>query len=95
MFYLTRMGEMNRVCKKCEAPFEPEPGFYFGAMYISYAFTIALFIAVSLVLYHFYDPPDWVYFTAIVALSILFIPVSFRYSRILFLYCFGGLRNRD
>lgn len=70
----------------------PEPGFYFGALYVSYAFTIVFFIAIWLVLYLIADPADWVYILAIVLVSILFIPFSFRYSRILFLYWFGGIK---
>jgi hypothetical protein len=43
------------------------------------------------VLHFFFDPPDWIYITAISLSTALFIPISFRYSRILFLYWFGGL----
>jgi hypothetical protein len=73
----------------------PEPGFYFGALYVSYAFTIVFFICIWLVLYLLFDPADWVYGTAIVGTSILFIPFSFRYSRILFLYWFGGISYKE
>lgn len=31
--------EMNRHCSECGADLEPEVGFYFGAMFISYAIT--------------------------------------------------------
>jgi uncharacterized protein (DUF983 family) len=41
---------MNAFCSSCEASFEPEPGFYFGAMYVSYGFTILLFIFMWIVL---------------------------------------------
>lgn len=91
----TKFSDMNATCSKCQAPFEPEPGFYFGALYVSYAFTIALFFTVWAVLHFFFDPPEWVYITAVVVSAALFIPISFRYSRILFLYWFGGLKNPD
>jgi hypothetical protein len=84
---------MNQACSKCEASFEPEPGFYFGALYVSYAFTCAIFAAVSAALYYAANPPEWVYITAVIVAAILFIPISFRYSRILFLYWFGGLQS--
>ena len=84
---------MNHTCDKCEATFEPEPGFYFGAMYVSYALTCAIFATVSFTLYYFGNPPEWVYIVAVVVSAILFIPISFRYSRILFLYWFGGLQS--
>jgi len=86
---------MNASCDHCEASFEPEPGFYFGALYVSYAFTIAIFASVSAILYFSVNPPEWVYITAVIGSAVLFIPISFRYSRILFLYWFGGLQAKD
>lgn len=85
---------MNQTCSKCSATFEPEPGFYFGALYVSYAFTCAIFAAVSVSLYYTVNPSEWVYITAVIVSAILFIPISFRYSRILFLYWFGGLQAK-
>lgn len=84
---------MNEHCPVCEAPFIPEPGFYFGALFVSYAFNVAILVAVTLILYFTTDPPTWVYGLGLVIASILFIPFSFRYSRILFLYWFGGLQK--
>jgi hypothetical protein len=86
---------MNEICSYCGAPFTPEPGFYFGALYVSYAFTVAIFFAEWMVLHFLFSPPDWVYVTAIILSVFLFIPISFRYSRILFLHWFGGLKNTD
>jgi uncharacterized protein (DUF983 family) len=91
----TKFSDMNATCDHCEATFEPEPGFYFGAMYVSYAFTIAIFAGVSAILYYTSNPPEWVYVTAIIASAVVFIPFSFRYSRILFLYWFGGLQSKN
>src|SRR5258708_38371965 len=92
---LRKFSEMNSTCSTCEANFEPEPGFYFGAMYVSYAFTITLFIFTWALLRFFFDPPDWVYVLAITSTAVVFTPVSFRYSRILFLYWFGGLGTKE
>lgn len=85
-----RFAEMFSACPKCGVSLMPEPGFYFGALYVSYAFTIALMIGTWLFLYLFFNPPDWVFGVALVLSCILFIPFSFRYSRVLFLYWFGG-----
>lgn len=92
---LTKFSEMNETCSSCGSSFTPEPGFYFGALYVSYGFTIALFFGVWFVLYFFFSPPEWVYIAASIGSAFLFIPVSFRYSRILFLYWFGGLQSDD
>lgn len=91
---ITKFSEMNAHCSKCGAPFEPEPGFYYGSLFISYAFNVAIMVAVWLILYLTIQPPDWVYGAFLVGFSILSIPFSFRYSRILFLYWFGGLANK-
>ncbi len=88
---LVRFSAMNKICPNCEANFEPEPGFYFGAMYVSYGFTILLFILVWAALRFFFNPSDLTYIIAIIIAAALFTPISFRYSRILFLYWFGGL----
>jgi hypothetical protein len=70
----------------------PEPGFYIGAMYISYAFNVALLIAFGVGLYTLTEAPDWVYIVSIISASFVFIPFSFRYSRIIFLHAFGGIK---
>jgi hypothetical protein len=62
---------------------------------VSYAFTVALFVGVWGILYLLFDPADWVYMVSLVVASILIIPFSFRYSRILFLYWFGGLSYQE
>ncbi|MBS1682754.1 MAG: DUF983 domain-containing protein [Bacteroidetes bacterium] len=86
---------MNQSCDKCEASFMPEPGFYIGAMYVSYAFTVVIFTVVSLILYFFVKPSDWVYLVAILISAFLFTPISFRYSRILYLYWFGDIQAKE
>lgn len=85
---------MNKRCPHCSVQFEPEPGFFIGAMYVSYAFTVAILVAVTLVLYLFVKPQsDWVYIFSVIGTTILLIPLNFRYSRVVFLYWFGGLQR--
>lgn len=91
--YSLRFTETNKLCSHCGLMFEREPGFFFGAMYISYAFTVAILLGTSFVLYFgFNDPSFWVYFISVPLVCMLFIPLSFRYSRVLYLYAFGGVR---
>ena len=90
-FYL-----MNRECQHCGIRLEPEPGFYQGAMYVGYGFTIACIAIISIPLYLIWSPDDWVYITAVISAMLLFVPLNYRYSRILYLYMFGGIKyNRD
>ena len=44
---------MHDKCPKCSEDFFREPVFYFGAAYVSYALTVALWVAVLVALYTF------------------------------------------
>lgn len=37
---------MNDKCSHCKQSFEPEPGYYFGAMFISYGWTVWTIMAI-------------------------------------------------
>ena len=45
-YRLKNLTDLNTHCTHCKQNFEPEPNFYYGAMYVSYAYTVALFVAV-------------------------------------------------
>ena len=89
---LSKFNVMNEKCPYCEVGLEPEPGFYQGAMYVGYAFTIAVIVIVGLVLYYLGDPSEWVYIGIVITLMLLLSPLNYRYSRILYLTFFGGLK---
>ncbi|TAE70928.1 MAG: DUF983 domain-containing protein [Bacteroidetes bacterium] len=87
---------MNEYCEVCHQKFDIEPGFYFGAMYISYAFQTAIFASVSLAIFILMGDkaPLWYYIIVILIISLVTLPFSFRYSRILMLHWFGGVSYR-
>lgn len=88
-----KLTEVNAQCPQCGANLHPEPDFYYGAMYISYAFSVALFINVMIILNIFFDNPDlWVYIVAVVGANILLLPFMQRYSKVLYLYGLGKLK---
>ncbi|MBX2898634.1 MAG: DUF983 domain-containing protein [Cyclobacteriaceae bacterium] len=91
-YQITRFAIMHPACPVCKATFNPEPGFYYGAMFISYAITVAIMVAVWVFLKVLIDPTDLVYGSALVVSAILCAPFSFRFSRVLWLYWFGGHR---
>ena len=45
-YNLKKIGDLHPQCQECNLKFSKEPGFYFGAMYISYALGIAIFVGV-------------------------------------------------
>lgn len=96
LFNITRFSKMHQTCPDCHQKFEVEPGFFIGAMYVSYAMSVGLFLITGLVLYHLFDDPElWVYLTVITILVIVLLPFLYRYSRVLYLYWFGGVHYRQ
>lgn len=41
---LKRIGDIHEHCSHCGLKYSKEPGFYYGAMYVSYALGVALFV---------------------------------------------------
>jgi hypothetical protein len=89
---LTRFNIMNERCPVCGVRLEPEPGFYQGAMYVGYGFTVVLMAIIGLLLYVLGDPSEWVYIGVVIGVMVVFIPWNYRYSRILYLHFFGGIK---
>ena len=90
---ITKFMDMPAECPVCGQTYEPEPGFYYGAMYISFGFALATFAVVGVLLYYFFgDPATWVYVVVVAIITLLSTPLVFRYSRALMLYLFGGVR---
>lgn len=95
--YSLRMGAMHKTCDHCGERFEPEPGFYFGAAYVSYALTVALWVAwyvaiitfESLGFYTFSFQEDAVTFLiGGIALLIVLLPLIYRFSRSIWINMF-------
>src|SRR5690554_7655593 len=45
LFHPNKFSKMHDYCQVCGQSFEPEPGFYFGSMFVSYAINMAIFLA--------------------------------------------------
>ena len=89
---LFQFNKMNETCPHCGVRLEPEPGFYQGAMYVGYGITMVIVILVSIILYFFAGhPSEWVYIGTVIGAMVLLVPLNYRYSRIIYLYFFGGI----
>lgn len=78
---------MHTNCPKCNLRYEKEPGNFYGAMYVSYAFSTGIFLVVAFILYFFFnDPSINVYLITILVVAALLFPWNYRYSRVIFLY---------
>ena len=88
-YKLSLAGKMHKQCPTCGLDYQPEPGFYFGASYVSYALTIGLSIAVFIGLYPFVNWYRWeIYVGVIAGILLITFPLLFRYSRIIWLHFF-------
>jgi len=87
---LGKLLSMNPECGVCGLKFERETGFYYGAMYVSYAFTVATLVIEFVFLNSFLniENPD-VWLGVILASLLLLLPIFFRYSRVLYIRMAG------
>jgi uncharacterized protein (DUF983 family) len=93
MFSYFKLTDINKICKVCGANLNPEPDFYYGAMYISYAFSVALVITALTAINVLVEKPElWMYLTTVVVLNIVLLPAMLRYSKVLYLYGLGKLK---
>jgi uncharacterized protein (DUF983 family) len=91
---LKNFTKMNARCAVCDESFDPEPGFYFGAMYFSYAINVAVMVVVWVVCeLLFPDISVWwtVLFTIITGLVLT--PLTFRWSRLAWINLFVKYRT--
>lgn len=82
--------KMPERCPHCHLKYEVEPGFWWGAMYITYALNTGIFLA-GLILYFIYKPPIPAVIAGIFVANLLFLPHMVRYSRTLMLYLFAQI----
>ncbi|WP_234364270.1 DUF983 domain-containing protein [Lunatibacter salilacus] len=87
-----RLSDINQVCPKCKETLVPEPDFYYGAMYISYAFSVALVVTVMVALNVLFERPALsTYLVSVVVANLLLLPLMLRYSKVLYLYAMGRI----
>ncbi len=90
--HITKFDQMPEQCPVCRFRFEIEPGFFWGAMYFSYAFSVGIVVAVGVLLYYLAnDPPTWVYLAVVTGIILISTSLLFRYARVLMLYMFGSV----
>jgi hypothetical protein len=90
-YKLSEFDKMHEHCPVCTHKFEIENGFFYGAMYVSYAMTVALSVAIFILTYWFW--PNAAYYNYIINIIIgviALVPVSFRGSRLIWMNFFSS-----
>ncbi|WP_207425953.1 DUF983 domain-containing protein [Pedobacter sp. SYSU D00535] len=86
--YGFKLQKMHVHCPHCHLKFEREPGYFYVAMFVSYAMNVAqmiiLAVAIYLITNNLEDPVLYlaVIFPAVFILS----PFNYRFSRVILLY---------
>lgn len=78
---------MPKYCEKCNLNFIPEPGFYYGAMYVSYGLSIIITILTYLIMASF-DFNFWTIIWSVIPILIISIPYLFKVSRVIWINMF-------
>lgn len=86
--FLLKMPKMNSHCTECNYKFEKETGFFFGAMFVSYALAVAEMIAILILLWMWLDLSPLNVFFTIAAVAIVVSTFNFRLSRTIWIYLF-------
>ena len=85
---LKKFSRMNDRCAVCNEDFRKEPGYYFGASYVSYALTVAAGIGLYLLLVVLLDV-ETIAFLIIFSLFLLaLLPILYRLARLIWINLF-------
>ncbi len=87
-YHLKNMDKMYASCSVCGQDYEPEPNFYYGAMYVSYAYTVALFVAVYIICGVWLGWSMWPTVGALAGTLVVLGPYLFRIARVTYLNFF-------
>ena len=85
---LKQLGKMHEHCPHCEQPFSLEPGFYFGATYVSYGLTVAYMITLFVGNWLLIGAPIMTALPYIIGGFVVLSPLIFRLSRTIYLSFF-------
>jgi len=88
--YSFRLQKTNINCPHCNLKFEREPGFFYVAMFVSYAMNVAEIITIGVASYILGLPLVyenlWYYVALILSGVLLLSPINYRYSRVILLH---------
>lgn len=87
-YHLSQLSQMKKCCDKCKQAYEPETGFYYGAMYVSYGLGVAFMLAPSMLMYYLFDLSFGVLLTFVLTMYVFSFPLFFRWSRNIWLNIF-------
>jgi hypothetical protein len=87
-------GDLTKNCSYCDLKFEIELGFWYGAMYVSYALGVGLILIICLLQFILFPSIDVMSLIFFITISvILFSPYNFFFSRLIWINFFVGFSS--
>lgn len=81
-YHLSKAGEVLDQCSVCHRKYEPEPGFYYGGMYVTYALAVATFAVIyTAMLLLFPNAPLWLDAAVVLIALVVFAPYYYALSK--------------
>ncbi|MEY3678706.1 MAG: hypothetical protein RI924_847 [Bacteroidota bacterium] len=90
-----KYDKMNEFCPICNLRFEIEPGFFWAAMYVSYALNVAELVTTGIIAVQFFglgEAQIWWLIGIVLSPIFILMPFNFRYSRVLLLYFLSPIK---
>lgn len=88
-YQIKNFGKNYEKCSHCDFKFEKEPGFFYGAMYVSYALTVAFSVAIGVAIFVLFPTASYKVYMFSILLGLLFLmPLSYRLSRVIWMNFF-------
>lgn len=89
-----RFPKMNHSCKECGFVFEKEPGFFYGAMYVSYGLGVAEGLAIYFLIRPFFKETFDLKMFPVIAMGLLLLTFyNYKLSRIIWIYIFKNYKK--
>ncbi|MGV6846230.1 MAG: DUF983 domain-containing protein [Lutibacter sp.] len=88
LFDLKNAFKMKATCSHCGLKYMKEPSFFYGAMYVNYALSVAVAVATFIISYFFFNLSLRQSFLPILIAIIITAPFAARWSRIIWINIF-------
>mgnify|MGYP000492354979 FL=1 len=85
---LFKIPEMKTKCEACYFKFEKEPGFFFGAMFVSYALAVGQMIISLVIFWQIIDFSPLKVFLIIALIALLLSTLNYKIARSIWVHLF-------
>lgn len=84
-YNLMRAGDIHEHCSVCHRRYQPEPGFYFGAMYVAYGLAVATLVTAYVATIVLYPGASTGVAVAVLLVSLLLLtPLLYALSKTIY-----------